>query len=406
MKKNFMAIASLLIAAMLLVVSCAPEAKVENNDVANDLVDVKLSVAFGKAVVLGTTGNARIQYKYKLTPKWSGLTEGKEPYCEKTGEVVVEGTDENNTTTEYFKITSSPNISSLGRVTPGLWQVDVKGYLCKPQEQGGSYTVTDIVVLEGSTTKYFGNGNDTVTVLVAPQSSTQEAAKGTISIELEMQDLEKEGDVLQYKLQYKLDNGNYTDFDEKTSISGKAASRYKSTISATTGYHTISFKITNLKGGVTRSFYLLKGNDITITGSVTPSEFAEESAKISVLQLAEGGIELSGTAGTTLPTVETSYQPGTIATAKATFGNLPVVGGNISSVIPEYTWYWGPIDEVTSSIITSTSNNTATIELPSTPGRYTLSCKVSCAVTIKNDDGTTSEHTIYGDAALQEFLVD
>ena len=69
MKKNFMAIASLLIAAMLLVVSCAPEAKVENNDVANDLVDVKLSVAFGKAVKIDTADEARIQYKYTLTPK-------------------------------------------------------------------------------------------------------------------------------------------------------------------------------------------------------------------------------------------------------------------------------------------------------------------------------------------------
>ena len=88
MKKNFMAIASLLIAAMLLVVSCAPEAKVENNDVANDLVDVKLSVAFGKAVKIDTADEARIQYKYTLTPKWDALTEGKDPYGKTTSEVV------------------------------------------------------------------------------------------------------------------------------------------------------------------------------------------------------------------------------------------------------------------------------------------------------------------------------
>ena len=114
---------------------------------------------------------------------------------------------------------------------------------------------------------------------------------------------------------------------------------------------------------------------------------------------------MSGAAGTT--TTEASYKPDTTATATATFDNLPVVGGNISNVTSRYTWYWGPIGDATSSsIITSTSNNTATIKLPLNPGRYTLSCKVSCEVTIKNDDGTTSVHTIEGDAALQEFLVD
>ena len=48
MKKNFMAIASLLIAAMLLVVSCAPEAKVEDDG----LVNASFSVAYGKDVVV------------------------------------------------------------------------------------------------------------------------------------------------------------------------------------------------------------------------------------------------------------------------------------------------------------------------------------------------------------------
>lgn len=401
MKKNFMAIASLLIAAMLLVVSCAPEAKVENNDVAKDLVDVKLSVAFGKAVVLGTTGEARIQYTYKLTAKWDKLTEGKDPYGETPNEVVVEETDKNNAVKRYYEITESPNVGSLGRVTPGLWQVDVKGYLC--EKKGNSYSATEIVVLEGSTTKYFGNETNTVTVLVAPKSLTEEStANGTIKINLEMQDLEN-GD----KLQYKLDGGEYTDFDTKTSISGNAASRYESTINATTGYHTISFGITGQKGGVTRSFYLLKGNDITITGSVTPSEFAEENAKINVLQISEGTIVLSGTtAGTTPSTVETSYKPNTTATATANF-TLPEGDDNTSIGTPTYTWYWVPANNETSNNITSSPNsNIATITLPSKPGRYTLSCKVSCAVTIKNVDNTTSGYTIEGDAALQEFLVD
>lgn len=395
MKKNFMAIASLLIAAMLLVVSCAPEAKVENNDVANDLVDVKLSVAFGKAVKLGTTGDARIQYKYTLTAKWDKLTEGKEPYGETTEEVVVKETVENNQTKEFYAITDSPNVGSLGSVTPGLWQVGVKGYLC--EKQGNSYRATDIVVLEGSTTKYFGNGRDIVTVLVAPKSSDKDNAKGKIKITLQMQNLEN-GD----KLQYKLDNGVFEDFPSPTPIDGQAASIYSKEIDATTGYHTISFGITNQKGGVTRSFYLLKGNDITITGSVTPSEFAEEEAKIKVLQIPEGKIILDD--GTSSSEEEARYEHGSTHTATAKF-TLPVGDGSVSIGTPKYTWYWGPVDSENSSEISSTSNNTATITLPEKPGRYTLSCIVSCDVTIKNADNTTTTHPIEGDAALQEFLV-
>ena len=64
MKKNFLKVAALLIAAMLLVVSCAPEAKVETVEKNNGLVDAKLNVAFGKAVKIEADNNAKIQYKY------------------------------------------------------------------------------------------------------------------------------------------------------------------------------------------------------------------------------------------------------------------------------------------------------------------------------------------------------
>ena len=72
MKKNFMAIASLLIAAMLLVVSCAPEANVEGK-VEDGLVNASFGVAYGKDVTVAENDNVDIHYTYTLLPKWSEL---------------------------------------------------------------------------------------------------------------------------------------------------------------------------------------------------------------------------------------------------------------------------------------------------------------------------------------------
>ena len=62
MKKNFMAIASLLIAAMLLVVSCAPEANVEGK-VEDGLVEASFGVAYGKDVTVSVNENVQINLK-------------------------------------------------------------------------------------------------------------------------------------------------------------------------------------------------------------------------------------------------------------------------------------------------------------------------------------------------------
>ena len=400
MKKNFMAIASLLIAAMLLVVSCAPEAKVEGK-VEDGLVEAKLNVAFGKAVNITPASGARILYKYSLTPQWDTLSNGNAPYGQKSDIVLTETNGKN----KYCTISESPSIASLGKVTPGLWKVDVNGYLCE-KDENDLYTPTANVVLTGSATVYFGNTKDTVTVFVAPVTS--DAAKGKISINLQMQDLENGA-----RIMYKLDGAaEYTPINRSAEavVEGKAAHSYEVELTdIPSGYHTISFKIENQEGGITRSFYLLKGNDVSIVGSVTPSKFAEESAKISVLQLAGGEIELSSTTpGTTPSTVETSYGLGTTATATATF-NPPSIGNGITSVVMSYAWYWGTVGAETvkqeGTEITDSSNS-INITLPSDPGRYTLSCLATCTVKYLNSDNTEVTYTLQADAALQEFLVD
>lgn len=261
MKKNFLAIASLLIAAMLLVVSCAPEANVEGK-VEDGLVDAKLNVAFGKAVNISAGKDARIIYKYSLEPQWDALVAGKDPYGKKSNVALTEADGSN----KLFTISDAPSITSLGKVTPGLWKVIVDGYLCEKQENG-SYLETSNIVLRGYATLYFGHDKDTVTVFVAPVAS--EAVKGKISINLQMQDLER-GD----RIMYKLDNAaEYTAIErsEAAVVEGKAAHSYvKELDNISTGYHTISFKIEHQDGGITRSFYLLKGNNVSIVGSVTP----------------------------------------------------------------------------------------------------------------------------------------
>lgn len=397
MKKNFMAIASLLIAAMLLVVSCAPEANVEGK-VEDGLVDAKLNVAFGKAVNVSAGNDAKIIYKYSLEPQWDALVAGKDPYGKKSN---VALTDTDGRSYKLFTISDAPSITSLGKVTPGLWKVVVDGYLWEKQDDG-TYSETS-KVLSGFATIYFGHDKNTVTVFVAPVTSND--AKGKISINLQMQDLER-GD----RIMYKLDNdAEYTAIErsEAAVVEGKAAHSYvKELDNISTGYHTISFKIEHQDGGITRSFYLLKGNNVSIVGSVTPSKFAEEAATISVLQLAQGTIALSGTtAGTT--TTETSYKLGSNATATATF-TPPSTGNGITSVVMKYDWYWGPVgaESVLQNGVTITdSSDSINIKLPSDPGRYTLSCLATCTVKYENN-GTVVTHVLKADATLQEFLVD
>ena len=78
MKKNFMAIASLLIAAMLLVVSCAPEANVEGKVEDNGLVNASLmATAAGKALTVSSPTGEALTYTIKLKAKWDPNSEYK-----------------------------------------------------------------------------------------------------------------------------------------------------------------------------------------------------------------------------------------------------------------------------------------------------------------------------------------
>ena len=66
-------VASLLIAAMLLVVSCTQEVAPKN-----ELVEVKLSTVFGRDIeITGGTKTDSLKYKYTMTPNWIHWESGK-----------------------------------------------------------------------------------------------------------------------------------------------------------------------------------------------------------------------------------------------------------------------------------------------------------------------------------------
>ena len=108
MKKNFLKVAAMLIAAMLMVVSCTQEIAPVNNE----LVEARLGLAYGKDVTVNTADGAVITYTYALEPQWVQNQDfnGTQIYGTKA-ETAINGT---------YKVSETVSDVSLGDVTPGL----------------------------------------------------------------------------------------------------------------------------------------------------------------------------------------------------------------------------------------------------------------------------------------------
>ena len=159
MKKNFMAIASLLIAAMLLVVSCAPEANVEGK-VEDGLVEAVIGLGRSAKDITITDNYAgtHITYYYTMNAAWKASDTGAPIYGEVKTETKLAETDS-------FIGTVPEN--SLGKVTPGLWNIEVKGYTTTESAE------KDKLVLEGKASAYFNGSVTKATVFVSPVSSKE-----------------------------------------------------------------------------------------------------------------------------------------------------------------------------------------------------------------------------------------
>lgn len=294
MKKNFMAIASLLIAAMLLVVSCAPEANVEGK-VEDGLVEAVIGLGrSAKDITIANKDNAvaSIIYKYSLQPAWSSNNTGAPIYG-----AVSDEEDKMKVIDGSFGIAASvPNTISLGKVTPGLWNIHVIGY------NNGKK------VLEGKASKYFnGTDGEKAIVFVAPVSTNEDV---NVTITLKMQDLGLDD---YNKIGYSFTNLNGTNINGSSVTSGdnpmtpssEAASLenvkvYTRDVTVKSGFNTVTFSLPGYdggKGGITKTFLAIPGVPVSISGSVTPAEFKEGNADIKVLSIDGGKVTVAEAPG-------------------------------------------------------------------------------------------------------------
>ncbi|MDD6839686.1 MAG: hypothetical protein PUD65_00050 [Spirochaetales bacterium] len=397
MKKNFLMVASLLIAAMLLVVSCSQEVKAPEN---NGLVEATLGLAYGKDVTVEEADGKVITYTYQLRPLWSGVDNSTEIYGNQNETPVKNG--------EKYGVSENVSSVSMGKVTPGLWEITVRGYT-------GYNTEDKVLVLKGVNNAYFVNGSNHATVIVSPTNST---GVGTVKISLEMQDLgDNDKNAIdfiiynvtegkEFKTDVKLDRVTSND---ETNESGDVTEKdknvyaYKATLNnVPAGYNTIKFKTPSVAGdgGIIKTFLVIPGNTVTITGSVSPSEFQTGEAKITTVSMK--GAELSvtdvnkadvekDTNGMYTLTASTNYSiKVNDDTIKAAFTNsLP---SGFASVKPVYEWYVNG-EKASGSSDTFTFNEQKA-------GDYTVTCTFKYSFT-----NGTDIYTWIGDASLGKIRV-
>lgn len=294
MKKNFLKIAALLIAAMLLVVSCSQEVKApENED--NGLVEARLSVGFGRDLIVdGDTKAETLVYKYTMTQGWTNHPTEAQGFSEP---VIGAATDKEFT-----------DNSSIGYVTPGLWNITVDAY--ETITNGESVTATNKKIFTGNASVYFSSNNKSATVFLEPVNT----AKNSITFNFYMQDLgktygedflvkytiSKNGSSLgvdytniafteeQVKEVYRTGTGLTTVKPAENPVYDNQKNYYKTVGNLDSGYYTVTVAVyvkgengLELKGGITKGFLISNGANATISGHIEPSDY--ENVKIDAV---------------------------------------------------------------------------------------------------------------------------
>ena len=280
MKKNFLKVAALLIAAMLMVVSCSQEVAPKTED--NGLVEATIGLGRSGRDVTITPGNGKtINYYYTLKPQWSNLTNGAPIYGEKKSETIL---------AKDMAIDGEVSSTSLGLVTPGLWEIEVKGYV---EDSTKTYRQC---VLSGKTKAYFVKGSTSATVFVAPVTDTTK--KGTLKIDVSMQDLGTGNNTISYCV-YNLDGSedvSGTITAGESNVSNNVGSYVKEDIQVSAGYKTITLSVPSDmgRGGITKNFLMIPTADndieVTISGSIYPSDFQNSPVDVKVIKVNDGTI--------------------------------------------------------------------------------------------------------------------
>ena len=391
MKKNFTAIAALLIAAMLLVVSCsqevAPKAEVDNG-----LVEVTLGVGYGRDLQVDGTSTNSVAYKYTLKANWNVTNDNAAPL----GTEAIHGAAVDKPFGDG---------ASIGYVTPGLWNVTVDAY--------ESESADARKIFSGSSDVYFSKQNTSATVYLSPVTDDSNNTN-KVTFEIKMQDMVGsagvDGDKGSFEIRYKLTDvaGNTIDLDpatdktddEKALTPGASVKNVTTYTGDTTGitlksgYYRVTVSVysklmdstdATLVGGITKGF-LLAGNDVaTVKGNIEPSDYDKvtiDAFFINVKTTLEMVGNIEYTAGSAKVTVKLKNES----------------TGNTSNLTPTYIW-----ESATGTADSANANNKDTASFTfSAPGYKNISCQTIYKKTVGSTDyyfAGTADVQVYVDPA-------
>lgn len=393
MKKNFLAIASLLIAAMLLMVSCNQEVA----PVDNGLVNVTLSTSVsGKAIEVGGVNDGAIAYTYTVAPQWTD--DGKDTIVgSQTGNVTLNGA---NATVQ------------LGYMSQGLWKFTVEG------KRG------DDIVLKGETTTYITKGASSVVVFLKAEAG----AEAGLEFDVTVNDLAN--NAANYSVSYEIKNASNerishgtldrTDPELTTPGTGENAltksAKYKlatgTAVKLGTGYYRVTVSLKNgdnVIGGITKGFLVLKDEDsLTVRGYVTAADFAKGSLNVVRPQV---DIALSAKVGNAVVNASTGYTVtgaegqdiynSTDDSVKVDFAAKFTINTDVSQIdgvtltSTKYIWNVDGNETVT--------NESATHSVPMAPGYRKVTCTVYNTYEINNGVSTYTE--VIADTAYFDFKI-
>lgn len=281
MKKNFLMVAALLIAAMLMVVSCTQEVAPKN-----ELVEAKLVANFGRDLkVDGDTNIENLSLQYKMTKNWNNLNPDEDDLYED----IVGEKDWTNLDATGF----------VGWVTPGLWTIEVRAIASGETSE----------VFKGTVDAYFSQSQKTAVVYLEPEKASED---NKIDITVSMQDIKVGESEVPYKLQYEILKGSttatpvvtMTDMDGKAKTGYTNVTEYKANKTGLkAGFYTVVVYVLNenneVVGGIRKGFLLANNVTATITGHIEPADYADVAIETVYVDV---DIELSGatvTSGTT-----------------------------------------------------------------------------------------------------------
>ena len=399
MKKNFLMVASLLIAAMLMVVSCTQEVAPKNDG----LVEAKLGLAYGRdvAIAVDSVDNPNvITYTYSLSPKWNDLSNGTKIYGAVTKEPI----------SGAYGVSSKVEDVSIGPLTPGLWEITVEGFA-----KGAK-------VLEGKTAAYFVNNNSTATVFVSPIKTE---VKETVKIELKMEDLGDDNrNVINCSVSNLADvNATPSTVALSKTRNSDASYTYKAEVKLTAGYNTITFTTSETagKGGITKTFLLIPGLSVTIKGSVYPAEFVTGTASIKVLDMSGATLVIkdSSDVDVTLNTTDNVFRLTNGANYSISVDDRALNLNDVTSGLPAgtisgepiYTWYVNGKKVTGEEATKNITNGGKTLKFNKTAaGDYTVTCTIELDYTYHDAKGgnpntTTTTYKAIGDASLGTIRV-